>query len=147
MSIYFTLVSFIDLIGLIIGLSLGLGLIIYKWKQKASLFLALFILCYSFGILPSILIDFQIEDSFLTNLFIQLDWSWLLFLFKTGNSFVLDFMSVLNVLILFAVSFNGIFQAQIQPVEKSIAESKGKQAKNQSPIHNQGIKQLLKERR
>ncbi len=78
MSFNISLESLMDLIGFIIGISLGIGVLIYHWKKKSFFFLALFILTYSLDVSSSFIYDIFGENN-ATIAFSLLNFSWLLF--------------------------------------------------------------------
>ena len=78
MSINLSLDSLIDFIGLIIGLSFGIGIIAYHWKKKAFIYLGLFILVYAFGFSLSIT-QTTLQEGSLKNILLSIRLSWLLF--------------------------------------------------------------------
>ncbi len=78
MSFNISLESLVDLIGFIIGTSLGIGVLIYHWKKKSFFFLGLFILTYSLDVSSSFIYDIFGENN-ATIAFSLLNFSWLLF--------------------------------------------------------------------
>ena len=80
MDINYTEVSIIDLLGLIQGLILG-GILIYLGykQQKATLFLGLFVIAYALDLLPDIIEELEVTNSYPQLNLLPFEFFWFLF--------------------------------------------------------------------
>ncbi|MEC3906193.1 helix-turn-helix domain-containing protein [Tamlana sp. 2201CG12-4] len=77
---YEHIVSYIDIVGLVHGISLGTLLILLSKKNKKStFFLGVFIIAYGLELIPSILDDLKITEKHPQLLFLPLSFGWILF--------------------------------------------------------------------
>ena len=78
MSINLSILALINFVGLIIGLSFGLGVILFHKAKKSNIYLGLFIIVYALGFLSPI-IESIIKEKDLQELLLSISFSWLLY--------------------------------------------------------------------
>ncbi len=74
-----TIDTLVNYIGFTIGILLGLGIILTANKRKASMTLGVFVVCFSIGITPDFIHDFQFKTPLLSHVLSAVNVNWFLF--------------------------------------------------------------------